>query len=74
MRMQQVQSIVVMCESEMGGLQSCNRWKIVYSAAMQSSSQLLSGNYSGSYVTEGLGVGWGVRGTGCSFCSLTACG
>ena len=36
-----------------------NRWKIVHSAAMQSSSQLLSGNYSGSYVTEGLGWGEG---------------
>ena len=37
--MQQVQSIVVMCEVRgVGGLQSCNRWKIVYSAAMQSSS------------------------------------
>ena len=42
MRMQEVQSIVVMCESEMGGLQSCNRWKIVYSAAMQSSSQFFT--------------------------------
>ena len=38
------------------GLQSCNRWEIVYSATMQSSSQLLSGSYSGSYMTEGLFV------------------
>ena len=32
----------------------------MYSAAMQSGSQLLSGSHRGSYVTKGLGMSWGM--------------